>query len=126
MGLDLTDPMHRASRVVHYRRYLLAGAEEVAVIAVQDFDYHHYAVDRFLDREAFATRAEALAAPLDLAAMLEATDPPQDDPQTGPGLVLLAQVRRNVQHTLRTAPALGLEVLMYGVRLTTVAEPVAS
>lgn len=109
MGLDLTNERHRLNHAWHWRRYLHPHGETVAVIRLQDYWYREYEPDRFLDDLAFETRSQALAAPLDLAALLNATEEP--DP------ALHAQVYRNVRQILRTAPAQGIHVHLHGAEL---------
>ncbi|MEY9842481.1 hypothetical protein [Streptacidiphilus sp. EB103A] len=95
MSLDLTDD-HRYNPDVHFRRYLDLE-DTICVICVQDFDYRSYDSTRFLDRRAFAVEDDALAAPLDLLDMINATTGPDAGPDT-------------TAEVLRTADAEGFTV----------------
>ena len=83
MPLDMTGD-HRHNRAVHYRRYLSnRPGQRIVVVCVQDFDYHDYDPDRFVDLQSFTSKDEARQTPLQSSDVMQQMDQLDEDDEQG-------------------------------------------
>ena len=59
LGYDPFKDMNRYNPDVHYRLYWSNRTQSLVVICVQDFDYHDYYDDHFVDYVGHATEVDA-------------------------------------------------------------------